>query len=98
MKDSSIDLEPNYSTNEIAGKCVKCLAEQELSNCIMEMLGSGDMDDVLQLKYKTLVAFLKSPQAQELIDQSEKYLSDGKKVKVRLNFENENLTYEIKTE
>lgn len=98
LKDKSINLEPRYSTNEIAGKCVRCLAEEELNNCIIEMLGGGVEDDKLKQKYETLVAFLKSPQAQELINQSEQYLSDGKKVKVKLHFEKDKLTYEIKTE
>ena len=93
-----IDLEPKYSTNEIAGKCVRCLAEQELSNCIIEMLGDGADDDKLQQKYNILVVFLKSPEAQDLINKTEQYLSDGIKVKVRLYFEKDALKYEISTQ
>jgi hypothetical protein len=93
-----VNLEPHYSTNEIAGKCVRCLAEQELSNCIIEMLGERTDDDDLQRKYNILATFLKSPDAQELINETEQYLSDGIKVNVQLFFENDNLKYEIKTQ
>ena len=49
-------------------------------------------------KNTMLVAFLKSPQAQDLINESERYLSEGKKVKVKLHFEKDNLQYEINIE
>jgi hypothetical protein len=93
-----INLEPRYSSHEIAGKCLRCLAQEELSNCIVEMLGSGEEDGQLQVKYNALVAFLQSPEAQDLIDETESYLSEGKKVKVKLNFENDKLSYEVKTD
>jgi hypothetical protein len=93
-----VNLEPHYSTNEIAGKCVRCLAEQELSNCIIEMLGDRTDDEHLLQKYNTLAAFLKSPDAQNLIDKTEQYLSDGIKVSVKLYFESDKLKYEIKTQ
>jgi hypothetical protein len=93
-----INLEPRYSSHEIAGKCLRCLAQEELSNCIVEMLGSGEEDGQLQVKYNALVAFLQSPEAQDLIDETEGYLSEGKKVRVKLNFENDKLSYEVKTD
>lgn len=94
----TIDLEPQFSTSEIAGKCLRCIAQQQLNDCIMDMLGSDTEDDKLQQKYHALVAFLQSPRAQGLIDETERLLSEGKKVKVKLNFEQNNLTYELKVE
>lgn len=94
----SIDLEPGYSTNDISGKCLRCMAQQQLSDCIVEMLGSDEEDDKLQQKYHALVAFLESSQAQGLVNETERLLSLGKKVKLRLYFEENNLTYELKIE
>lgn len=33
-----IDLKPRYSTRDIPGRCIKCLAEQELDSCLRELL------------------------------------------------------------
>ena len=46
-------------------------------------------------KYKTLMTFLKSPTTRELIDESEKLLSEGKKVNVKLYITNGNPRYEL---
>ncbi|MFC1927003.1 hypothetical protein ACFLW7_00285 [Chloroflexota bacterium] len=35
---NSFELEPKHSTSQIPGKCIKCLAEQELNNCLLEPL------------------------------------------------------------
>ena len=35
---NSFELEPKHSTSQIPGKCIKCLAEQELNNCLLELL------------------------------------------------------------
>ena len=91
-----IDLEPRYSSHDHTGRCLRCLAQEELNNCIVAMLGNADEDSSkLQAKYIALVAFLESPEAQELIDETERYLSEGKKVSVKLNFENDKLDYEV---
>jgi len=38
----SFDIEPKYSTSQIPGKCIKCLAEEELNNCLLKLLrGEG---------------------------------------------------------
>ena len=80
------DLEPRYSNNEIPGKCIKCLAEQELYNCLRELLrGESENKEMLQ-RYEMLLAFLKSPESQKLRDESEKYLAEGRKVTCRLSF------------
>ncbi len=94
----SIELEPGYTTSDIAGKCLRCMAQQKLNDCIMEMLDSDEEDDKLQQKYLALVAFLESPQAQGLVNETERLLSLGKKVKVKLYFEENNLTYQLSIE
>ena len=81
----SIDLEPKYSTSQIPGKCIKCLAEKELNNCLMELLKVEGDDQNLQQKFEMLVDFLKSPESQKLRDESEKYLAEGKKVLLKLS-------------
>ena len=93
-----IELSPRYSTSEISGKCVKCLAEQELNNCLFQLLSSGGEDKELQQKFNALVDFLRSPDARALVDESEKYLAEGKKVSVKIHFEDEKLKYEMITE
>jgi len=81
----SFDLEPKYSTSQLPGKCIKCLAEQELNNCLLELLGGGKGDEKLRQRFEMLVAFLKSPESQKLRDKSEKYLAEGKKVALKLS-------------
>lgn len=93
-----IDLEPRYSTNEIPGKCIKCLGEQELNNCLMQLLrGDQNGNDVGQ-KYETLVTFLQSSDSEKLRAESERYLSEGKEVTVKISFANDNPKYELKIE
>ena len=82
---NSFDLEPRYSTSEIPGKCIKCLAEQELNNCLMELLRGDEDDKELEDKFETLVTFLKSPESKKLLDESEKHLADGKKVTLKMS-------------
>lgn len=91
----TFDLQPAYSTREIPGKCVKCLAEQELNSCLrMLLIGEGDEEEVKQ-QYEMLVSFLKSPESRNLRDEAEKYLAEGKKVTLRLSFGNGKLEYEL---
>ena len=93
---NSFDFEPKYSTSQLPGKCIKCLAEQELNNCLMELLRSEENDQKIQQRFEVLVAFLKSPESQKLRDESEKYLAKGKKVTVKINFETGKPKYELK--
>ena len=93
-----IELSPRYSTSEISGKCVKCLAEAELNNCLLQLLSAGGDDKKMQQRFCALVAFLRSPEARALIDESERYLAEGKKVSVKIHYENDKLEYKIITE
>jgi hypothetical protein len=80
----SFELEPKYSTNEISGKCLKCLSEQELNSCLMQLLREDVINKDTQHKYEALVTFLKSSESQRLRIESEKYLSEGKKVSIKI--------------
>jgi len=89
------DLEPKYSNNEIPGKCIKCLAEQELYSCLRELLRGESENKETQQRYEMLLAFLKSPESQKLRDESEKYLAEGRKVTLRLSFADGKPKYEL---
>ena len=91
-----INLDPRYSTKEIPGKCIKCLAEQELNNCLIELLKGVGEDKELQQRFETLVSFLKSPKSQKLRDESERYLAEGKQVTVKICFETGKPKYKLK--
>jgi hypothetical protein len=93
----SYELEPRYSTNEIPGRCLKCLGEHELHNCLMDLL-RNEMDDENTIqKFEALVAFLKSSEMEELRAESEKLLSEGRQVKLRINsdLDTGDMSYEL---
>ena len=92
----SISLDPRYSTSDIPGKCIKCLAEQELDNCLLELLSAERDDSELAQRFELLVSFLKSPESRKLRDESERYLAEGKQVTVRISFEDGKPKYELK--
>jgi len=93
-----INLDPRYSTSSVPGRCVKCLAEEELNKCLLELLrGEGD-DKELAQRFEMLVSFLKSPESQRLRDESERYLAEGKQVTVRIRVESGKFRYELQIE
>jgi len=91
-----INLDPRYSTSNVPGRCVKCLAEQELNNCLLELLRAEGDDKELAQRFEMIVSFLKSPESQKLRDESEYYLSEGKQVSVRIYFVDGKPKYELK--
>ncbi|MDH5696321.1 MAG: hypothetical protein OEZ00_06975 [Dehalococcoidia bacterium] len=91
-----INLEPRYSSKDIPGKCIKCLAEKELNDCLMALLREQGETKELQQRFEALVSFLKSPESQRLRDESEKYLAEGKHVTVRVYFDKGKPRYELK--
>ena len=91
-----INLNPRYSTSNVPGRCVKCLAEEELNNCLLELLRAEGDDKELVQRFETLVSFLKSPESQKLRDESERYLAEGKQVSVRIYFADGKPRYELK--
>lgn len=94
----SYELEPRYSTNEIPGKCIKCLGEQELNSCLMQLLREEGINEAVQRKYEALVNFLQSPESKHLRDESERYLAEGKKVTVTIGTKNGKPVYGLKIE
>ena len=90
------ELEPMYSTNEVPGRCIKCLGEQELNTCLMQMLRDGDIDEEVQRKYEALVTFLQSPESLRLRVESEKYLAEGKRVKIIISNKHDRPEYSLK--
>lgn len=88
-----IDLEPRYSTNEIPGKCLKCLTEQGLDGCLRLLLMEKGESGELKEMYAALLSFLKSPESKKLRDKAEKYLSEGKQVNLVISGEGK---YELK--
>ena len=92
----SFELEPRYSTNQIPGKCIKCLGEQELNSCLMQLLRDEGANEDVQQKYEALVTFLQSPESKQLREESERYLSEGKKVSVVIREKNGKPEYELK--
>ena len=95
---NSLNLEPRYSTSQIPGKCIKCLAEQEINSCLRELLrGEGD-DREAQQRFERLVAFLKSAESKKLRDESERYLAEGKKVTLQISLGPGEPKYELKIE
>ena len=91
-----INLEPMFSTKEIPGKCIKCLAERELGNTLIGLLKNEEWDKELEERFNALVSFLKSPLSKKLRDKTEKYLAEGKEVKVKIYFEEGKPKYKIR--
>ena len=94
----SYELEPKYGTNQIPGKCLKCLGEQEMNNCLLELLREDEDDEEVIQRFEALVTFLQSPESKKLRDESERLLSEGKKVTLRINVNKNKPSYELVTE
>lgn len=90
-----IELTPHYSTKEIPGKCIKCLAEGEYDNCLKSLLKGEECKEIEQT-YEALVSFLESPESRKMRDESERYLAEGKKVTVTISSEDGKPKYELK--
>ena len=93
-----IDLNPRYSTNDIPGKCIKCLAEQELNSCLRVLLADEKDNKVVQQRFEMLLSFLKSPESKKLRDESERFLADGRQVTLKIQFDNDKPSYELKVD
>ena len=94
----TIELKPGYSTVEIPGKCIKCLAEQEYEKCLKELLKDEEGERELEDRFEALVSLLKSPELEKLREESERYLADGKEVNLTVYLEEGKSRYEIKTD
>ncbi len=96
----SFELEPRYSTSQIPGKCLKCLGEHELNNCLMELLRNEQDDEEMTKRFDMLVTFLQSDESKQLRDESETLLSEGKHVVLKITSDEKtgNINYELKTD
>lgn len=90
-----INLEPRYSTSQLPGKCLKCLTEKQLDSCLRQLLVEQGGDKELQQRYALLLSFLKSPRSKKLRDETEKYLAEGKDVKVKIYSQDGKIKYEL---
>ena len=93
-----IVLNPRYSSKDIPGKCIKCLAEQELNSCLRELLREEPDDKGLQQRFEMLVSFLKSPESRKLRDESERFLAEGRQVTFKIHFEDGKPKYQLKVD
>ena len=91
-----LELEPRYSTKEIPGRCIKCLADKEVGSCLRMLLGDETDNKELQRRYEALVSFIRSPELIKVRDECEKYLAEGKEVNVVLHLGRRKPKYEIK--
>jgi len=92
----SVDLTPRYSDNEVPGRCIKCLAEEKLFNCMRELFKEDKENPELEKKYELLYSFLGSADLQKICDESERFLSEGKEVSVRITLDSGKPRFEIK--
>jgi hypothetical protein len=90
-----INLDPRYSTREIPGKCIKCLAEQELDKCLMELLRGDGVYKETEQKFEMLLSFLKSPESQKLRNEAERFLAEGKHVTLKICSQEGKAKYEL---
>jgi len=47
-----IELTPRYSTREIPGKCLKCLADQQYTDCLKALLGGESENREMMQTYE----------------------------------------------
>ena len=95
-KMKPINLEPRYSTQEIPGKCIKCLAEQELGSCLMTLLRESEENKDLETRFDALVSFLRSPESKKLRDEAFQSSPSSHTQKVKISFDKGRPKYEIK--
>ena len=93
-----IDLSPKYSTKDIPGKCIKCLAEQELNSCLRVLLTDEKDNEEVQQRFVMLLSFLKSPESKKIRDESERFLAEGRQVTLKIHFEDDKPSYELKVD
>ena len=87
---------PQVALPEALGNEAGCLAEQELNNCLLQLIRAEGDDKELAHRFETLVSFLKSPESKRLRDEAERYLAEGKQVSVKINLEMGQPKYELK--
>jgi len=91
----SFELEPRYSTREIPGRCLKCLAEHELNSCLILLLSQEGEDEEVKQRFEALLDFLQSADSKRLRDESERLLAEGKEVSLKISFKKGKPKYEL---
>jgi len=93
-----IELKPAYSTVEIPGKCLKCLAEQEYGDCLRKLLRGEEGKKELEERFEALLSLLNSSELAKLRDETERYLADGKEVKLMIKMVDGKPKYKVKAD
>ena len=92
----NIELEPKYSTVELPGRCLKCLAEQEYGDCLKKLLRGEDGKKQLEDKFEAIITLLKSSELVDLRNELERHLSNGENAKLIINIDEGKPKYNIK--
>jgi len=93
-----IELVPRHSTKEIPGRCLGCAAKHELNIYLGELLSRyerGDRSEEVEKKFEALVSFLESPGLGRLVNESERYLAQGREVKLIIYPDENQPKYEL---
>lgn len=94
----TINLTPGYSSRYIPGKCVRCIAEDEMNSCLKLLLSDESDSSELKRKYEALVSFLQSPESIKLKEESERLLADGRHPTLRIQFCDDEPIYQLLVE
>jgi len=92
-----VELTPEYSSLNVSGKCLRCLTAKEIDRCLYRLLDTEPIDETILEKFKLLIEFFDAPDLQQWINTSESYISDGKKVTIKVSKENGQVQCEIVT-
>lgn len=93
-----IELVPRHSTREIPGKCLGCAAKHQLNIYLGELLSryeKGDKSEEVEKRFEALVSLLESSGLERLVNESEKYLADGREVKLIIYPDESQPKYEL---
>jgi len=93
-----INLKPVYSTSQLPGKCLKCLAEKNLDSCLRLLLITEGESIETQERYAALLSFLQAPESEKLRNETEKYLAEGKEFNVQIYYQEGKLKCELQLE
>jgi len=78
--------------------CIETTAKKEYEEAVTEYLGEREANAVLEEKIELLRTFLQSADFKELRRESERHLTQGRKVKFLLYPQGETLHYEMLVE
>ena len=87
-----LELVPNLS------HCIETTAKKEYEEAVTDYLGKKEADATLEEKIELLCTFLQSADFKQLRRESERHLTQGRKVKFLLYPQGEKLRYEMVVE